>query len=148
MASSPTHRREGPASTSLAPLSVSRALAEMTAEGPVTIRVRGDCMAPGLRDGDRVEVVRRRWYWPGDVVAFQDRRGRLTVHRVIGGRPARGGWRLLTQADAAPRADSSLPRERIVGRVQTPVSWKARLWAVGRFLRLVGTLPVPRNPSR
>lgn len=117
---------------------MSRALAEMTAEGPVIIRVLGDCMAPGLLDGDRVEVVRHRWYWPGDVVAFQDRRGRLTVHRVIGGRPARGGWRLLTQADAAPRADSSVPRARVVGRVCTPVSWTARLRAVGRYLRLVG----------
>jgi hypothetical protein len=116
------------------------ALGRMASEGPLTIPVRGTCMEPWLSDGDRVEVRRRRWYWPGDVVAFQDRRGRLVVHRLLGWRPARGGLRLLTQADAASRADSSVPRSHVVGRVQAPVPWNQRLRAVGRLVVLAAHL--------
>lgn len=130
---------------------VLQALADLAGEAPVTIRVRGDCMLPGLADGERVQVSRDRMYWPGDVVAFVDRKGRLTVHRAIGWRPARGGWRLLTQADAAHSADSSIPRSRIVGRVHTPVPWTSRLRALGRLSRLLITgfraFPVGRDAA-
>jgi hypothetical protein len=115
-------------------------LGRMASEKPVTITVRGACMEPWLSDGDRVEVRRRRRYWPGDVVAFQDRRGPLVVHRLLGWRPARGGLRLLTQADAAARADSSIPWSRVVGRVQAPVPWSQRLRAVVRLVVLTAHL--------
>lgn len=123
-----------------APAAVAVGLGRMASEEPLTITVRGHCMEPWLADGERVAVRRRRLYWPGDVVAFQDRRGRLVVHRLLGWRPGRGGLRLLTQADAAPRADSSTPLGRVVGRVRVPVPWSHRLRAVGRFLALSASL--------
>lgn len=116
------------------------ALGEMASEEPLTLTVRGACMEPWLSDGERVAVRRRRVYWPGDVVAFRDRRGRLVVHRLLGWRPARGGWRFHTQADAAPRADSSVPSTRLVGRVRVAVPWSQRLRAVGRLAALTAGL--------
>lgn len=109
------------------------ALGEMAAERPLTITVRGDCMAPWLTDGERVAVERRRIYWPGDVVAFQDLRGRRVLHRVIGWRPSRKGLRILTQADVAPRADSSVPHRRVIGKARVSVPWSQRWRAIGRF---------------
>lgn len=117
--------------------SVPIALGEMAADEPLKITVRGDCMAPWLVDGERVAVERRRFYWPGDVVAFQDHRGRRVVHRVIGWRPARKGLRILTQADVAPRADSSVPLRLVIGKARIPVPWRQRLRALGRLCALL-----------
>lgn len=93
-------------------------------------------MTPWLTDGERVEVERRRLYWPGDVVAFQDRRGRRVVHRVIGWRLSRKGLRILTQADVAPRADASVPLRLVIGKARVPVPWRQRFRAVSRFCAL------------
>lgn len=109
-------------------------------EGPTTLTIRGACMEPWIRDGARVEIRPRRRYWPGDLVAFWARDGRLTVHRLVAYRPSRDGLRLVTQADAAPRADTSFPPGRILGRVgggecapeAVCVPLRHRLWALGR----------------
>lgn len=141
VAAPPTHRSQGTGQGEPEPsASLPVALGEMAAEEPLTITVRGGCMEPWLSDGERVAVRPRRLYWPGDVVAFQDRRGRLVVHRLLGWRPARGGWRCLTQADAARQADSSVPSNRVLGRVRVPVPWSQRLRAVGRLALLTMAL--------
>lgn len=48
------------------------------------IAVEGHSMRPALEEGDRLLVVRRRRYRPGDVVAARDPRdpGRVVVKRV------------------------------------------------------------------
>lgn len=96
---------------------VGRALRELAAEGPLTVRVRGHCMAPDLPDGAVVEVSRARFYWPGDVLALRAADGRLLVHRLLGYRPHRGAWHLVTQADAASLPDAPARPEQLLGRL-------------------------------
>jgi hypothetical protein len=98
--------------------------------------VRGGCMRPLLDDGQTVLVRRRAWALPGDVVAFE--RGAadagLAVHRLLGMRPARGGFVWVTQADNEPAPDPAFRRDRLLGVVDVPVSLRDRAWALGRFL--------------
>jgi hypothetical protein len=96
------------------------ALRELARERPLTLTVRGDCMAPRLRDGERVEVAPARVYWPGDIVAFETPQGRLAVHRLLGYRLLR--WRLacVTRGDRSALADSPVPPGRLLGRTLTP----------------------------
>jgi Peptidase S24-like len=116
-------------------------LRHLAREAPLTCRVRGSSMAPLLADGDRVEVAARRRYWPGDVLAFEGADGRLVVHRLVGYRPGRRGWRLVTWGDAAPAADVPVAAVRVLGRVVggqgsprvARVSPAWRLRALGRF---------------
>jgi hypothetical protein len=74
-------------------------------------------MAPLIEDGDRVEVLSRAHYLPGDVVAFRREDERLSVHRLLGFRPTRAGWRVVTRGDAARALDPPIERGRILGRV-------------------------------
>ncbi|HEV3077770.1 MAG TPA: S24/S26 family peptidase, partial [Thermoanaerobaculia bacterium] len=69
---------------------VAAALRELARELPLAVTVRGECMAPRLRDGDRVAVAPARRYWPGDIVAFHTPQGRLALHRLLGYRLAAG----------------------------------------------------------
>lgn len=130
----------------------SAVLRDLAREAPMTCRVRGSSMAPLLADGDRVEVAARRCYWPGDVIAFEAADGRLVVHRLIGYRPVRRGWRLVTRGDAAPAADVPVAPVRVLGRVvggegsprAVRVSPVWRLRALGRFAAAAGTALVRR----
>jgi hypothetical protein len=92
-------------------------LAALQDGGPLVLTVRGASMAPGLADGDRIEIARPRLYLPGDVVAFADPEDRLVVHRLLGFRPWRGGLAAVTRGDACPRPDPPVPRSRLLGRV-------------------------------
>lgn len=74
-------------------------------------------MEPVLADGDTVAVEPRRIYWPGDLVAFEARDGRLLLHRAIGYWPSRRGLRLLTQADRAASPDTPAPLAALLGAV-------------------------------
>ncbi|MBV8203289.1 MAG: S24/S26 family peptidase [Acidobacteria bacterium] len=78
--------------------------------------VRGDCMAPRLRDGDRVLVAPAARYWPGDVVAFRTPQGRLALHRLLGYRLCSGRLLCVTRGDRCDRPDSPLTPERLLGR--------------------------------
>ena len=59
-----------------------RVRGELLARGGVHLRVDGDCMAPTLRRGDRVWVVRAADPRPGDI-ALLDCSGWLEIHRLI-----------------------------------------------------------------
>jgi hypothetical protein len=81
------------------------------------VRVRGDCMAPLLADGERVRVAAARAYWPGDVVVFRAADGRLLAHRLLGYRPRAGGFALVTRGDACAVHDAPVPAAAVLGRI-------------------------------
>jgi len=122
-----------PASSPRRP-AVLEAVRELAREGPVCVIVRGSCMAPVHGDGERVEVVPARFYWPGDIVAFAGPDGRLRLHRLLGYRAARaggsggiGGIHAVTRGDGCPDPDPPVPVSRLVGRVPGPVPLAVRL---------------------
>lgn len=137
------------------------AVAELARREPVALPVRGSSMEPLLAEGDRVWVAPRRFYWPGDVVAFAVPGGRVVAHRVLGYRVSGyrlrahriGGrrWALVTRGDAVSAPDGPVDPARVVGRVVAvagpaagtvpavlpaamPVPLGRRLWALGRFI--------------
>jgi hypothetical protein len=119
------------------------ALRDLAREAPVEVEVRGDCMAPGLADGERVRVAAARFYWPGDVVVFLAPDGRLLAHRVLGYRLHRrdrfhgGALALVTRGDSCAVHDAPVPLARVLGRVAAAApSPAARAAALGRFLGL------------
>jgi hypothetical protein len=113
------------------------ALRDLAREAPVEVEVRGDCMAPGLADGDRVRVAAARFYWPGDVVVFRAPDGRLLAHRVLGCRLYGGGLALVTRGDSCAVHDAPVPLSRVLGRVAGDApSPAARAAALRRFLGL------------
>ncbi len=112
------------------------ALRELARERPLALTVRGDCMAPRLRDGEVVEVAPARLYWPGDIVAFETPQGRLAVHRLLGFRLLRGRFAYVTRGDRSAAADSPVPPERLVGRTLTPPPMAARARAMLALLAM------------
>lgn len=125
------------------------ALREMAAEAPLEVETTGGCMMPLLEDGARVRVAPRRTYWPGDVVVLHAADD-LRAHRVIGWVPGRGGWRVVTQSDAAGSIaagghDDPVGRDQIVGRIiggecsaaLARIPLRHRLTALARFARQV-----------
>lgn len=113
------------------------ALRDLAREAPVEVEVRGDCMAPGLTDGDRVRVAAARFYWPGDVVVFRAADGRLLAHRVLGYRFQGGVLALVTRGDSCAVHDAPVPLARVLGRVAAAApSPAARAAALRRFLGL------------
>lgn len=118
------------------------ALRALVREGPVELVVRGRCMVPRLRDGDRIAVEPRRHYWPGDVVAFRSLAGPLLVHRLLGPTRRAGTWWLLAQGDALSRPDEPVTWDQVLGRVRwtaagPATSWGDRVAAASRYLRHV-----------
>jgi hypothetical protein len=99
---------------------VAAALRDLAWERPLAVTVRGDCMAPGLRDGDLVAVAPARRYWPGDVVAFHTPQGRIAVHRLLGYRLLGGRLACVTRGDNCVRADVPLAPGRLLGRAAVP----------------------------
>ena len=97
--------------------------------GRVTLVVTGDCMAPSLRAGDRVQLERRP---PkvGDVVLARHARG-LSLHRLVWGPPfSTTGWR--TKADRARLFDERLDPPAVLatvvaveGRTPPRSEWRA-----------------------
>jgi len=122
-----------------------RALRELATESPVSLRVSGECMVPLLANGAMIQVVRQRFYWPGDPLVVHAVGGHLLVHRLLGGYSKGRGWRWLTQADNAFRPDAAVPTERIIGKIcggdcserliRVPLAHRVK--AVLRFFRLV-----------
>lgn len=109
------------------------ALRALLADGPLELRLNGECMAPALGDRATVRLRAVGVVWPGDVVAYARGDGRLVVHRVVGWRPGA----IFTQADHSDTADGAIPRADVLGSVDLAVSVRDRLRALGRFGRLV-----------
>jgi hypothetical protein len=116
------------------------ALREMAREQPVSVAVRGGCMAPRIAEGDRVEVAPARLYWPGDVIVFRSADGRWLVHRLLGWRWWQGRLAAVTRGDGCPCLDAPVPFGRVLGRVVGPAgraTGAGRSRAAAAFLRLV-----------
>ncbi len=122
------------------------ALQALAAEAPLPMRVRGDCMAPLVRDAAWVAIAGpASRYWPGDVVAVRTAGRGLALHRVLGAYRRRGEWRYLTQGDRAMRPDRAVTTAEILGRlgsgdcsprlIQVP-PWH-RMRALGRFAAVI-----------
>jgi hypothetical protein len=119
------------------PDGVFAALQGLARESPVEVCVRGDCMAPHFADGDRVRVAAARIYWPGDVVVFRAPDGRLVAHRLLGYRPWRDGFALVTRGDACIAHDSPVPTSAVLGRIDAVrPSLRKRAVAILGFLGL------------
>ena len=131
-----TAPRDAPA---LAPAAFA-ALRDLAREAPVEVRVRGDCMAPGVADGERVRVAAGRCYLPGDVVVFRAADGRLVAHRLLGYRRHAGALALVTRGDACAVHDAPVPLAAVLGRVDTlRPSLAARGAALWRFAALASS---------
>lgn len=75
--------------------------------------IRGHCMQPAIRDGQRVTVRKQARYYAGDIVLFADFRGNPLIHRYLG--PAPGG-RCMTRADVASKIDILVPASQVLGK--------------------------------
>jgi len=111
-------------------------LRDLARERPLTLTVRGDCMAPRLRDGDRVTVTPARSYWPGDVVAFHTPQGRIAVHRLLGYRLVGGRLAWVTRGDRCASPDPPPGRELWLGRAAVPPTAPERVRAVLELIAL------------
>ncbi len=89
-------------------------------------------MAPVIDDGALVFATPRRVYFPGDVVVTA-RAFNYQVHRVLGYRPSRRGWALITQADDSLVPDPAVVTSRILGRVEVPIAVRDRARAIRRY---------------
>lgn len=97
-------------------------------------------MHPLVRDQAIVEISQRSFYLPGDIICFEHRSKRYTLHRIIGFHPTR--MQYVTQADNAITWDGTVPRHSIVGRlsggdcekdaISPPL--RHRILAIRRFL--------------
>ena len=113
------------------------ALRRLAREGTVEVKVRGECMAPLVGDGDQVRVAAARAYWPGDVVVFRAADGRLLAHRLLGYRPLAGRLALVTRGDGCVVHDAPVPLAAVLGRVAAArPSLAVRAGSLLRFLGL------------
>jgi hypothetical protein len=79
---------------------VDRWLCDCIAGGGAELTVRGSCMEPALRDGQRVRLCRRDRLRVGDVVLVRTPAG-LRLHRIV----LRYGEVLRTKGDHGPYLD-------------------------------------------
>jgi hypothetical protein len=113
------------------------ALRALAREGPVSVRVRGDCMEPWIAGGALVQVAAARIYWPGDVVVASAPDGRLLAHRVLGYRLLGGRLALVTRGDGCVAHDFPVPFDRVLGRVEgAGATLAVRARALGALLAL------------
>ena len=108
-------------------------LRDLASAEPVSIAVRGACMEPRLRHGLTVRVSARKRYYPGDVIVFLSRGHSLTVHRVLGWRPAG----LVTKGDHCATHDAAIARDSIIGAVECDVAIGDRIRALASLARIV-----------
>lgn len=120
---------------------LAQALQAMAREAPVSFHVTGQCMEPIISEEAEVVVSARRWYWPGDIVAFHSTVGELRVHRLIGYYLRRGRLLLQMRADASGTVDQPIALDRVIGQVTgTPsplrITPTTRLSALTSYCRL------------
>ena len=92
-------------------------LKEFLQEGPLTVHVTGGCMQGSIPQGTQVRLAHHHLYWPGDIVAFRRGNDDVVSHRFLGYLPGRRGWRVITRADNAHRADSPALLLHVLGCV-------------------------------
>ncbi len=114
-------------------------LRQLARDGTIVLRIRGDCMAPRLCDGEDVTVRAARLYWPGDILALAPAGHPVAVHRLLGWRPQRWtrpwrDWRVWTQGDQTDAPDAPLAADRVLGKVAVAVAWRDRARAVRAFV--------------
>ncbi len=108
-----------------------------------TAHVSGACMAPLIRENDQVGIRRRRFYLPGDVVAYTNDRGEHVCHRLLGYAWHRGTWKAMTKSDRALAIDGLLATDRLLGRVERVnrelhrVRFRSRGGAFGHWIRSI-----------
>ena len=117
------------------PSPVARALRALVEDGPVKLTVSGVSMAPVLEDGAPAALAPFRLPLPGDILVYQDERGRLVAHRFLGPYVRRRRMWLLLKGDAAPGPDQRVAPEAVVGRLLTGVSLRERWRAVIEYGR-------------
>lgn len=92
-------------------------------------------MYPTLGAGSVVEVVRKKIYFPGDIVVGQRLDGLLFSHRLLVIYRKGGVWKALTKADRQSVYDAAVPIDSILGRVRTdtktPLSVRCRSLITG-----------------
>ena len=101
-----------------------RAVAEMirgilTQGKTVIFTVRGDSMAPMLKDGDQVRIVLSNpsKLQPGELVAYVDAGSQIIIHRVV----RVEGTTLITKGDNRHHDDPPVPVERVLGKAELGV---------------------------
>ncbi len=112
----------------------------------MTIQLHGNSMRPLVRkERDDVTIAPlTRPLRRGDVVLFQARDGRYTVHRVIRCLPAQ----ILTQGDHCRCPDLPTPLEDVFGLVIQVTRGKLRLPINNAFFRFCGLFWIRLLPVR
>ena len=118
-------------------------LQDLCAAEPVCITARGDCMAPLIEDGARLQVSPARRYYPGDIIVCRAANGSYLVHRLLGSARWRGSRQFVTRGDNNERVDGLVRAGGILGKViggdcdtrVIHVPAGHRLAALGQFMR-------------
>ncbi len=79
--------------------------------------IRGHCMEPTLRDGDKVRVVPKTRLLPGDILIIDRGKGPPSAHRLLGFRLLGRHIGVVTQADNTTTPDPPAHLKDIVGHV-------------------------------
>jgi hypothetical protein len=127
------------------PKQVDLVIKSLSRRDKISIRINGTCMTPLINDGATIQIRRRWFYLPGDIIVKRDSHQKLISHRFIGCYPWKGQWNYVTQADNADTADAAVYGSKIVGKVcggncavtAYKVPFKSRIKSIWQFLSLV-----------
>jgi hypothetical protein len=124
-------------------------------EEPLCITARGDCMAPLITDGARLQVAPARRYYPGDVIVCRAVNGRYRVHRLLGSARWRGRRVFVTRGDNSTQVDGRVGAGDLLGKVcggecdkravNATLYWRGV--ALARFARFVLSRLLPGRDS-
>jgi hypothetical protein len=87
------------------------------AEQGMLVKIRGNCMAPILKNGDSVQVRRQKTYMRGDILAVRLGNGVLVSHRLLGRYRWKGRNHFMTRSDNGDLPDCSVTYGSIMGKV-------------------------------
>lgn len=92
-------------------------LKEFINQGSLTVQVTGSCMDTAISPGSDLRLENSNRYYPGDIIAYKRGNEELVSHRFLGYVRDRSGWRVITRADSADRADAPAAIRNVLGRV-------------------------------
>ena len=132
-------------------------LKQFVEDGGLVVRASGDCMSGTFPDGAKLLLKRKSLYMAGDVIVYARGDDTLVAHRLLGYLPGPSGWRVLTRADNAIKADHPAAISRVLGcvvqqdgvRLKYPLSTRL-LAGLAYFPSVIGWLKQRRadqNPS-